>query len=76
MTITLDGTGHDVTSQNALRWVKVLVEHPGEWISSAELKRYDSESQDNRTDRWREYLPEAVLSLIQSVTGKRSRVRL
>ena len=32
-TLTLDGVTYDVASDNALRWVQVLAEHPGEWIS-------------------------------------------
>ncbi len=75
-TITLDGETYDVTSINALRWVKVLADHPGEWISSTGLEKYDPELQNPRTDRWRPYLPEAVLSLIDSETGKGSRIRL
>jgi hypothetical protein len=36
------GTEHDVRSEQALRWVKVLAEHPGEWISGPELEEHDS----------------------------------
>jgi hypothetical protein len=74
-TITLDGTRYDVPSDNALRWVKVLAAHPGEWISSTELKKYDPELQSVRTDRWHRFLPPAILSLINSDTGKGSRIR-
>jgi hypothetical protein len=75
-TITLDGRSYDVRSDNALRWVRVLAEHPKEWISSADLKMHDPELQDSRTDRWRKHLPEAILRLIDSETGKGSRLRV
>jgi hypothetical protein len=75
-TITLNDKTYDAPSDNALRWVKVLADHPGEWISGADLENHDSELQNPRTDRWRKHLPEAVLSLIDSETGKGSRIRL
>lgn len=53
-TVTLDGVTRDVDSDNALRWIKVLTEHPGEWVSGAELKSHDPDLQGDRTDRWRE----------------------
>jgi hypothetical protein len=43
MTIMLDEISYNVSSKQALRWVKVLVEHPGEWISASELHNYDNE---------------------------------
>jgi hypothetical protein len=75
-TVTLGDTTYDVGSLNALRWVKVLAEHPGDWISSTDLKDYDGELQNQRTDRWRKSLPDSILSLIDSETGKGSRIRL
>jgi hypothetical protein len=75
-TITLDGTIHDVTSDSALRWVKVLAEHPGEWFASNELKRCDHELDGVRTDHLRKFLPDAILTFIDSETGKGSRIRL
>jgi len=75
-TITLDGKTYDVSSTSALRWVKVLASHPGEWISGTDLEKYDSELQNPRTDRWRQHLPELILCLIDSETGKGSRIRL
>src|SRR5437016_2853069 len=48
-TITLDGATYDVESVNALHWVEVLAEHPGEWISGKELERHDKELANTRT---------------------------
>jgi hypothetical protein len=75
-TITLDGTPYDVDSDNALRWVKVLADHPGEWISGQDLEKYDSGLINAKTNRLRHFLPDAILSLIDSETGKGSRIRL
>ncbi len=76
MIITLDGQEHEVTSESALRWVKVLADHAGEWISGKDLEKHDPELASTRTDRWRKFLPKPILSLIDSVTGKGSRIRL
>jgi hypothetical protein len=75
-TLTLDGVTYDVSSENALRWVKVLAEHPGEWISGPELEKYDPQLANPRPDRWKPFLPNEFLSLIDSETGKGSRIRL
>lgn len=74
-TATLDGTPYDVTSEQALRWIKVLSEHPGEWISSADLSRYDGELDGFRPDKVRDYIPPAITACIESATGKGSRLR-
>jgi hypothetical protein len=75
-TLTLDGVSYDVSSLAALRWVKVLADHPGEWISSANLRKYDSELDPPRTTRWLATLPEPIRSHIDSEPGKGSRIRL
>src|SRR5262249_53976986 len=75
-TITLDGKPYDVSSDNALRRVGVLAHHPGARVRGTGLEKYDSELQNRRTDRWRNHLPDEILSLIDSVTGKGSRIRL
>ncbi|NLE38409.1 MAG: hypothetical protein GX621_10330 [Pirellulaceae bacterium] len=74
-TVTLAGTTHDVKSEKALRWVNVLSEHVGEWISGPMLADYDDELMDARTDKLRAYLPASLLALIDSETGKGSRLR-
>lgn len=75
-TVTLDGMLHDVTSDLTLRWVKVLTEHPGEWIASSKLKDHDQQLDGARTSRLRQYLPDAIGTLIESDTGKGSRLNL
>jgi hypothetical protein len=74
--ITLDAKTYQVTSDNALRWVRVLADHPGEWFSSEQLKPIDTELMNPRPDKWRKHLPEEVLKLIESMTGKGSRIKL
>ncbi|KKM84520.1 hypothetical protein LCGC14_1298340 [marine sediment metagenome] len=75
MTATLDGTAFDVKSKQALRWLRVLVEHPGEWISGKELESYDPELMDVRTCRLKHRLPDKIKSLIEPGVGKGSRIR-
>ena len=76
--LTLDGVDYDVSSDNALRWVKVLADHPGEWISGADLgrKQYDDLLVGCRTDRLRRFLPKKISTLIDSKKGAGSRIRL
>lgn len=76
MTVTLDGHKHELDSKQALRWIKVLAEHPGQWISKSELQGYDRELDGTRTDRLKKFLPADVSSLIESKTGKGTRIRL
>jgi hypothetical protein len=75
-TLTLDGEPYDVRSVAALRWVKVLADHPGEWIGSADLKKHDPDLEAPRTTRWRALLPEPIRSHIDSEPGRGSRLRL
>jgi hypothetical protein len=74
-TITLDNTTHD-TTELAARWVRVLADHPGQWISGPDLIDFDKRLDGTRTDRLRPQLPREVDELIDCVTGKGSRIRL
>jgi hypothetical protein len=75
-TVTLGDRTWDVKSVQALRWLKVLSDHPGEWIAGAALANHDFDLDGARTDRLKKVLPEPVQSLIDSETGKGSRLRL
>jgi hypothetical protein len=74
-TITLDGKAYDVRSLQALRWVKVLADRPGEWVSSKSLQEFDEVLKEVRPDKLRTYLPHEISSLIESRTGAGSRLR-
>lgn len=76
MTVSLDGTKHDVKSRQALRWIRVLSRRPGEWFSSTWLVECDKELLGARTDKLRRYLPPEVDCLIDSSPGTGSRLRL
>jgi hypothetical protein len=76
MTLTLDDVTHDVPSELALRWVKVLSDHAGQWLSGAELRQFDPDLDGVRTDRLLKRLPEPVQQLIESSTGRGSRLTL
>jgi hypothetical protein len=67
---------HDIESERALRWVKVLAEHPGEWISAPELSNFDCELTGVRTDRLKKFLPRRIRSLIESDRKRGSRLSL
>jgi hypothetical protein len=73
---TLDDVEYDVASDSALRWLQVLADQPGEWIAGRDLKNYDPYLEGARTNRLRQYLPDAVRALIESDTGKGSRIKL
>lgn len=75
-TVTLRGVTHDVRSEQAIRWLKVLVDHPREWLAAGDLSRHDPGLQDVRTDKLRRHLPESVQRLIESETGKGSRITM
>lgn len=71
---TLDGKSFDVSSENALRWIKVLAEHPGAWICGSELAKFDELLIGVRTDRLK--TPSAISDLIDCKPGTGSRIRL
>jgi hypothetical protein len=75
MTVTLDRRPWEVVSEQALRWIKVLADHPGEWISSPELPGYDIDLQYPRPDRLKHFLPVRVRILISTNRRKGSRFR-
>lgn len=74
--ITVGNQTYDVGSEAALRWIKVLADHRGDWISSSDLEKYDKELLRARTDHLKKHLPEPICILIDSETGKGSRLRL
>lgn len=75
-TVTLDGTTYDVASVQALRWVSVLLARPGAWVSCRDLKAHDTKLANVKTHRLKAKLPKALQVLIDSETGKGSRINL
>jgi len=75
-TATLDGIAYDVKSVHALRWIAVLAASPGVWFSGPELKAVDPELDGVRTDRLKKHIPSPLLALIDSETGRGSRLKL
>lgn len=71
--IIFQGETFDVGSPQALRWLKVLTDHPGVWISSADLACHDSELDGARTSRLVKELPETVALHIERKKGTGSR---
>jgi hypothetical protein len=75
-TITFRGKQFDIRSMQALRWIHILAQHPGEWFSSKSLGEIDRELFGVRTDQLRKYLPKEILDLIESKSGAGSRLKL
>ena len=76
MGATLDGVFMDCDSAQALRLLEVYANHPGVWISSAELKDYDAELDGAKPHVLKNFLPATIRSLIQSNRRKGSRLCL
>jgi hypothetical protein len=76
LSASLDGQSFGVSSEQALRWVKVLADRPGDWISSAILHQLDPELDGTRTHRLKKFLPKPIADIIESDTGKGSRLKL
>jgi hypothetical protein len=72
--VIIGGVHHKVDLQ-ILRFVQALIERPGMWVSSSELKR-DSLFAGVRFDRLYGRLPEELRALIESCPGKGYRLRL
>ncbi len=66
-TVTLDGTPHKVSHEQAL-WLDALVKANGDWRSSTELNV-------TKPDRLKARLPKEIQKMIESTTGKGSRIR-
>jgi hypothetical protein len=75
-TITLDGVKHEIDSELAVRWVAILAQHRGQFISANELAEYDPELIAPRTDRLRKCLPDAIDCLIESRNTRGSRINI
>ncbi|HET6573040.1 MAG TPA: hypothetical protein VFG68_05515 [Fimbriiglobus sp.] len=76
LTVTLDGVTCDVRSILALRWLRVLADRPGVWVSGRELAHYDAQLDGALTSRLKKKLPECVRPLIRSESGRGSKLDL
>lgn len=74
--LTLNGVEYAVSSERALRWVNLLAEHPGEWISGVDLEKLDPALMTARPDKLKPFLPAEILILIESKPGAGSRLFL
>ncbi|MFO0791967.1 MAG: hypothetical protein U0805_21100 [Pirellulales bacterium] len=74
--VILKGTRHDITSPQAVRWIKVLADRVGQWVSGSDLVQFDNQLDGVRTDRLRKYLPPDIDQIIESRTGGGSRINL
>jgi hypothetical protein len=74
MEAVLDGVYMECDSKQALRLLKVYAGHPGVWISSTELKGFDSELDGAKPHVLKKLLPPTIRSLIESNRRKGSRL--
>lgn len=70
------GQRYDLRDEQPTRWLKVLADHPGEWISGSDLEDIDEELTGARTDRLHKKLPSDLQPLVESARGKGSRLKL
>jgi hypothetical protein len=60
--------------ERAARWLKVLCDHPGKFISTTDLESHDTELIGARTDRLFAKLPRQLKKFIDPQPGKGSRI--
>ena len=70
--IIIDGKRYSTTSERAARWIGKLVDAGGDWVSAAS----DLPDDLRRPDKYRCYLPDDVLAIVETVDGKGSRIVL
>jgi hypothetical protein len=75
-TVSIDGAEHQLNSEQTARWVNVLAKNRGKLISAPELKGFDKELIDVRTDRLLKALPYAVQQLLEVVPKKGTRMKM
>ena len=63
-----------LASEGVARWLKVLTDRPGSWVSGSELEGIDTELIGARTDRLYRQLPGAIQKLIETKRGRGSRL--
>jgi hypothetical protein len=78
MTVTLDDNTYNTDSKQALRWLQILADHPGEWLSSTECATLSNDALmgDYRPHRLMHKLPEPVRTLIETNRRKGYRITL
>lgn len=73
--VTCGDESFDIPSEQAVRWLKVLADRPGVWVSGADLQKYDPELVNVRTDQLKRQIPIQVRRFIDSKQGTGSRLR-
>ncbi len=76
LTVTWKRRTLDLGSELAARWLKVLAENEGKWITAPNLCNYDAELDGVRTDRQKKHIPKPILRFIKSSKRYGSRLVL
>lgn len=78
LTATERATGitHTLKSEQVARWLKVLAENEGKWITSTQLAGFDPELDGTRTDRLLKSLPEKLRRKIATSSHTGSKITL
>jgi hypothetical protein len=71
---SVSGETIELPSAQSARWLKVLADNEGVWISSSALKEHDAELDGVRTDRLLKLLPEGLAAKIQTSKQHGSRL--
>lgn len=69
MTLTFDGKTFSVTSESAIRFVKVLADNEGVWIKASALKNYDSVLDLCKPRTLRKFIPKPIDDCIRRRQG-------
>ena len=73
--ISRTGKSYPLGSAEVARWLKILAQRPGVWVSSAELEAFDRALMGRRVERLRKQLPLSLTRIVESKRGKGARLR-
>lgn len=75
-TVTATGKIFSLKKEADARWLKVLIDCPGNWVSGSALENLDPELMGVRTDRMHKRLPAPVKKLVEQKRGDGARIKL
>jgi hypothetical protein len=77
LTVTVAQTGkvYQLKCERVARWLKVLADRPGLWVSTKDAANYDSEL-TGRIDQLAKRMPKDLQKMIDAMPGRGKRLRL
>ncbi len=73
--INRTGKWYPLPSVEVARWLNVLAQRPGEWLSSADFAAFDPTLVGRRVERMRRKLPLNIVGLIECKRGQGARLQ-